>query len=60
MPEPDEDMPTSPFTEIQACAAQFHELFTAYVNAGFTRAEALTLLRDNIRNAQMNQGNDPG
>lgn len=52
MDEPGEEMPVSPFTEIQACAAQFHELFMAYVTAGFTRAEALTLLRDNIRNAQ--------
>ena len=37
------DSPQDPFTALQASAAQLHELFLSYVNAGFSREEALGL-----------------
>lgn len=37
------EMPPSPVSPVAAGAVQVHELFMAYVNAGFTRAEALQL-----------------
>lgn len=37
-------MPAEPMTALAAGAAQQHELFMAWVGAGFTRAEALQLL----------------
>ena len=39
-----DDAPPDPFTQLAEGAAQQHELFMAYVNAGFTRAEALQIL----------------
>jgi hypothetical protein len=36
--------PVEPMTELAEGAAQQHELFTAYVNAGFTRPEALGIV----------------
>jgi hypothetical protein len=41
MPEP---TPESPITELAAGAAQVHELYTAYVDAGFTESQALRLV----------------
>jgi hypothetical protein len=35
--------PIDPITELAAGAAATHELFTAYVEAGFSRTEALQL-----------------
>lgn len=37
-------VPESPLTVLAAGAAQTHELFEAYVEAGFTRAEALQIV----------------
>lgn len=39
-----EDTPASPLTDLAAGAAQLHELFTAYVAAGFTENQALRLV----------------
>lgn len=36
--------PLSPMTELAAGAAQQHELFRTYVDAGFTEAQAMQLL----------------
>lgn len=36
--------PADPITEMAAAAAQLHELFTAYMEAGFSRMEALHLV----------------
>ncbi len=36
--------PEDPMTELAAGAAQMHELFTAYIDAGFSHAEALQIL----------------
>lgn len=41
---PDDTPPQDPFTQLAEGAAQAHELFIAYVDAGFTRAEALQIL----------------
>jgi hypothetical protein len=37
-------LPPDPMTQLAQGAAQGHELFMAYVNAGFARAEALQIL----------------
>ncbi|MER6738224.1 hypothetical protein [Streptomyces puniciscabiei] len=34
----------SPLTELAAAAAQQHELYSSYVQAGFTEAQAMQLL----------------
>ena len=39
-----ESTPLDPLTELVKGAVQIHEMFTAYVEAGFTRAEALQLV----------------
>lgn len=39
-----ESIPPSPMTQLAAGAVSQHELFMAWVDAGFTRAEALQLL----------------
>lgn len=39
------DNPQPPLTELAAMAVQFHELYTAYVDAGFTEDQALDLLK---------------
>lgn len=36
--------PESPLTELAAAAAQLHELFVSYVNAGFTENQALRIV----------------
>jgi hypothetical protein len=36
--------PEDPITELAAAAAQMHELFRSYVEAGFTENQALYLL----------------
>lgn len=41
--------PEDPISELAAAAVQMHELFAEYVKAGFTRAEALTLISELIR-----------
>jgi hypothetical protein len=40
----DDALPPDPLTQLAQGAAQGHELFMAYVQAGFTRGEALQLL----------------
>ncbi|MFD3740457.1 hypothetical protein [Streptomyces sp. NPDC058629] len=40
MPEP-----TDPMTELAAAAAQLHEMYQAYVDAGFTEQQALDLTK---------------
>lgn len=37
-------VPEDPITQLQAGVAQQHEMFMAYVEAGFTRNEALRIL----------------
>lgn len=37
-------MPRNPFGEMAAAAVQLHELFSSFVAAGFTRAEALEIM----------------
>lgn len=44
MAESPETEPENPLTALAAGAAQVHEMFTAYVAAGFTRAEALQVV----------------
>jgi hypothetical protein len=39
-----EAAPQEPLTELAANAAQLHEAFMAYVQAGFTRDEALRIV----------------
>lgn len=56
-PEPDQQgMPPDPVSMLAAGAAQLHELFAAYVTAGFLRHEALYLtgmiITAGMRNAQ--------
>jgi hypothetical protein len=42
---PDENPgPEDPITSLAEGAAQMHELFMAYLHAGFTRAEALQIM----------------
>lgn len=36
--------PQDPITQLQAGVAQQHEMFTAYVESGFTRPEALKII----------------
>ena len=43
MTRPEQSVP-DPFTSLDVGAAQTHEMFTAYMRAGFTRAEALQLV----------------
>lgn len=38
------EQPSSPITELAAGAAQTHELFLAYVGAGFSEAQAMQLV----------------
>ena len=38
------DQPPEPMTQLAEGAAQTHELFLAYVAAGFTRGEALAFV----------------
>ena len=40
--------PEEPLTQLQAGVVQQHEMFMAYVDAGFTRNEALRILIDVI------------
>ncbi|MET4670852.1 MULTISPECIES: hypothetical protein [Streptomyces] len=40
MPEP-----TDPMTELAAASAQLHEMYQAYVDAGFTEQQALDLTK---------------
>lgn len=39
-----DDIPPDPVSALAEGAAQIHELFTAYMNAGFARQEALYLV----------------
>lgn len=39
-----DDMPNDPISELAQGAAQMHELFTAYLEAGFNEHQALYLL----------------
>lgn len=38
------DQPTDPFTATQEGAHQTHELFVAYIDAGFTEAQAMHIV----------------
>ncbi len=46
MPEP-----TDPITQLGEAAAQSHELFTSYLNAGFSESQALYLVGQIITSA---------
>jgi len=37
--------PEDPITELAAAAAQLHELYTAYIDAGFTEPQAFDLIK---------------
>lgn len=39
------DVMPDPITELAAAAVQQHELYQAWIDAGFTRVEALELLK---------------
>ncbi|MFG2993965.1 MULTISPECIES: hypothetical protein [unclassified Streptomyces] len=39
------DAPTSPLSKLATAAVSLHELYTEYVKAGFTKAEAMELLK---------------
>ncbi|MEV8637779.1 hypothetical protein AB0395_39645 [Streptosporangium sp. NPDC051023] len=41
--------PEDPITQLAQGAAQLHELFMAYVNAGFTESQALYLIGQMIQ-----------
>lgn len=47
-----EDTPASPLTDLAAGAAQLHELFTSWMDAGFTEQQALRLLIGMITNGR--------
>lgn len=53
--EDDEDEETleieSPLTNLEQMAAAHHEIFIAYVNAGFTNKQALELVKAGIESA---------
>jgi hypothetical protein len=38
------DMPPAPLTELGAAAVGMHEMFQAYVAAGFTEAQAMQIV----------------
>ncbi|WP_289009138.1 hypothetical protein [uncultured Thermomonospora sp.] len=38
------DMPQDPFTELAKAAIQLHELFKAFLDAGFTEPQAMQLV----------------
>lgn len=39
-----EDLPVDPISDLASQAAQTHELYAAYVNAGFTEPQAMQLV----------------
>lgn len=47
-----DDLPQNPLSALASAAAQLHELFMAYVNAGITRPEALQIVIGIIRPQQ--------
>jgi hypothetical protein len=51
-----ESAPIDPITELAAAAAQMHELFTAYTDAGFSHAEALQILIAIVTTAALGGG----
>lgn len=44
-----EDMPQDPMTDLAASASQLHELYQAYVDAGFSEAQSMQLVCEIIR-----------
>ena len=54
------DGPADPLTELAKGAAQAHELFMAYVDAGFTRQEALQIVIGMITAGIATQGQSNG
>ena len=44
MPDQPEEMPTNPFSALAEAAMSMHELFGAYVDAGFSEGQALYLV----------------
>ena len=45
----EEEGPKDPFTPANEGAAQLHEIFASYMDAGFTEAQALYLLGEFIK-----------
>lgn len=41
----DEEMPESPMTDLAQGAAQLHEMYSAYLDAGFTEQRAFDLIQ---------------
>lgn len=39
-----DDMPENPFSQLAQAAMQMHELFTSYLQAGFSERQALYLV----------------
>lgn len=58
MSDPRPPMPPDPVTSLAEGAARLHELFTARMNAGFTRCEALHLAAG-IITASVSHGTRP-
>lgn len=59
-PQEPQALPASPMTELAAAAAQMHELKQAYVEAGFTNAEAMQLLCAVLTAGVRNQRGESG
>lgn len=47
-----------PMTQMAEAAAQLHEMFTAYTEAGFTEQQALYLVGQHIRAISQQPGTD--
>jgi len=45
---------------INAAAAAVHEMFLAYIRAGFKRSEALDLVKEHISNLPKGEAHDDG
>lgn len=52
--------PEDPMTALSEAAAGMHELFSAYVNAGFARAEALQIVIAIMTNLMPERPQPPG
>lgn len=44
-------MPQDPMTELAAAASQLHELYQAYLDAGFTDGQAMRLVCEILRSS---------
>jgi hypothetical protein len=49
------DMPQDPMTDLAASATQLHELYQAYVDAGFNEQQAMRLVCEILRNGMQQE-----